>query len=187
MHMSLISLATWMRGDIYSCLFLKKRHSGYNHMIRQHLLKCWHLQKAFRTIEHFIGPCKYWFEYLDYLEYRVDFYRLLYSDCFYFVQLFSSWFVFPDFVHLLPGSFLNFTPSLSHFLGTKSSLMLCQGCRIATWRGEGAGRWIMLLVSAWGPATEHCPRPTSSLNAVDALPYARRYAHFCFPKELSVD
>lgn len=85
--------------------------------------------------------------------------------------------VIHDIIHLLPGSFPNCTRSSSHFWGTKSSLMLCQGSRIATWRGEGAGRWIMPPASAWGPATGHCPRPTSNLNAADALPYARRYIH----------
>lgn len=96
-------------------------------------------------------------------------------------------YVIPDSIHLLTGSFLNCTHSSSHFWGTKSSLMLCQGCRIATWRGEGAGRWIMPPASAWGPATEHCPRPTSSLNAVGALPYARRYTHLHLSKVLSPD
>lgn len=73
------------------------------------------------------------------------------------------------------GSFLSCTHSSSHFWGTKSSLMLCRGCRIVTWKGEGAGRWIMHLASAWAPAIEHCPKPTSSQNAVDALPFAKRY------------
>ena len=53
--------------------------------------------------------------------------------------------------------------------------MPCRDCRIVTWKGEGAERWIMPLASAWGPAIEHCPRPISSLNAVGALPYAKRY------------
>lgn len=95
--------------------------------------------------------------------------------------------VIHDFIHLLPGSFPNCTRSSSLFWGTKSSLMLCQGCRIATWRGEGAGRWIMPPASAWGPATEHCPRPTSSLNAAGALPYARRYIHLNIFTALSLD
>lgn len=56
--------------------------------------------------------------------------------------------------------------------------MLCQGSRIATWREEGAERWIMPLASAWAQATEHYPRLISSLNAVDVLPCARRYVSF---------
>lgn len=94
--------------------------------------------------------------------------------------------VINNFVHILAGSFLNCTHSSSHFLGTKSSLMLCQGCRIVTWREEGAGRWIMPPASAWGPAIEHCPRPTSSLNAVGARPYARRYIYLEFTKQRSL-
>lgn len=50
-----------------------------------------------------------------------------------------------------------------------------------------AERWIMPPASAWGPATEHCPRPTSSPNAADALRCARRYTHFDFYKELSLN
>lgn len=110
------------------------------------------------------------------------------GDTFFFGQLFSSWFNCHLWFHSSPsGSFLNCTHSSSHFWGTKSSLMLCQGCRIATWRGEGAERWIMPPASAWGPATEHCPRPTSNQNAADALPYARRYAYFHFPEELELN
>lgn len=33
----------------------------------------------------------------------------------------------------------------------------------------------MHLASAWAPAIERCPKPTSSQNAVDALPFAKRY------------
>lgn len=53
--------------------------------------------------------------------------------------------------------------------------MQCQGSRIAIWREEGAERWIMPHASAWAQATEHCPRPISSLNVVDVLLCARRY------------
>lgn len=81
----------------------------------------------------------------------------------------------PPWSYLLPGSFLNCTPSLSRFWGTKSSLMQCQGSRIATWREEGAERWIMPRASAWAQATEHCPRLISSLNVVDVPLCARRY------------
>lgn len=41
--------------------------------------------------------------------------------------------------------------------------------------------------SAWGPATEHCPRPTSSPNAADALRCARRYTRFDLYKEFSLN
>lgn len=84
---------------------------------------------------------------------------------------------FCHFIHLLPGSFLNCTASSSLFWGTKSSLMLCPDCQIATWREVVAERWIMPPASAWGPATERCPRRTSSRNAVGALHFARRYNH----------
>lgn len=53
--------------------------------------------------------------------------------------------------------------------------MQCQGSRIATWREEGAERWIMPHASAWAQATEHCPRLINSLNVVDVLLCARRY------------
>lgn len=95
--------------------------------------------------------------------------------------------VIPDYIHLLPGSFLNCIPSSSLFWGTKNSLMLCLGCQIATWRGEVAERWIMPPASGWGPATEHCPRPTSSPSAADAPRCARRYTHFDLYKELSLN
>ncbi len=75
------------------------------------------------------------------------------------------------------GSFQNCTPSLSHFWVIKSCLMPSRASLTVTWMVE-AEKWIMPPVNAWDPATEPCPRPTSSPNAVAELLYAKRYCIF---------